>query len=116
MQTFLGRCIGGQQRKQARRLISLEKYGNLTIETPTNSVNVNSTKKVEITMNVTNGINKTAFTKEDIKINVTYIDGNETKVNIIIGKMGKINRFIFTIVCHNRANMVIYFYYQFPEK
>lgn len=55
-------------------------YGNLTIETPTNSVNVNSTKKVEITMNVTNGINKTAFTKEDIKINVTYIDGNETKV------------------------------------
>ena len=32
MQTFLGRCIGELVEKLARRLISLEKYGNFTIE------------------------------------------------------------------------------------
>lgn len=64
--------------------VTISVWGNLTIETSA-SVNVNSTKKVEVPINITNGINNTEFTKDDIKINVTYKDGNDTKALAIKG-------------------------------
>lgn len=54
--------------------------GAIDIKTNGTSINVNSSKKGEIKIiNITNGVDSYPFTKDNIQLNVTYKDGNETK-------------------------------------
>ena len=53
-------------------------FGNYTIQAPS-SVNVNSTRTVEVPINVTNGIDPKVINKEDFNVTLTYKDGNVTK-------------------------------------
>ena len=54
----------------------------ITIDSP-NSTNINSTNIVKIPLNVTNGIEVLNITKNDLSIQITYKDGNETKTKEI---------------------------------
>lgn len=53
-------------------------YGNLTIIVDVSSLNINSTKKGEVKVNITNGINNTAFTVDDITLDASTKNGNNT--------------------------------------
>ena len=70
------------------KYLGTETYGacetNITISVyginATTSANINSTKKGEIKLNIINGTEIVDITVDDLKLNVTYKSGNETKV------------------------------------
>ena len=72
--------LGNDVYKNSTKNIVLSIFGNYTISTST-SVNVNSTKIVEVPVTITNGIdNKTNLTADDFNIILSY--GNNSSVNI----------------------------------
>ena len=73
--------IGNASYNETFKDIVLSIYGNNTIVTNVTAININSTKKGEgIQVNVTNGVNNTEITKDDITLNVTVKNGNNTTV------------------------------------
>ena len=72
--------LGNDVYKNSTKDIIVSIYGNLTIQVNASSLDINSTKKGEIKVNVTNGVNNTPFTKEDISLNATVKSGNNTTV------------------------------------
>jgi hypothetical protein len=70
--------IGNNTYNETFKNIVLGVYGNLTMEVNPTKLDINSTKKGEVKVNVTNGINNTAFTADDISLNVTTKNGNNT--------------------------------------
>jgi hypothetical protein len=66
--------------------------GAIDIKTNGTSINVNSSKKGEIKIiNITNGVDSYPFTKDNIQLNVTYKDGNETKTITLKGNDFELN-------------------------
>lgn len=70
--------LGNGNYTNSSKNIVLTIFGNYTIQAPS-SVNVNSTRTVEVPINVTNGIDPKVINKEDFNVNLTYKDGNVTK-------------------------------------
>ncbi len=70
--------LGNGNYTNSSKNIVLTIFGNYTIQAPS-SVNVNSTRTVEVPINVTNGINPKVLNKEDFNVTLTYKDGNVTK-------------------------------------
>ncbi len=68
---------GNENYANSSKNIILSIFGNYTIQAP-NSTNVNSTKIVEIPINITNHVDSKDISKEDIIVNLTYKDGNKT--------------------------------------
>ncbi|MDO5823911.1 hypothetical protein [Methanobrevibacter sp.] len=88
--TYLGNDIYNNSSK----IINLCIFGNYSIETDS-SIDVNSSKIVEIPINVTNGKDSEILSKNEFNISITYKDGNETKtVNISDFKVEN-NKIIF---------------------
>ncbi|MCQ2970157.1 hypothetical protein SAMN05216439_0774 [Methanobrevibacter gottschalkii] len=74
--------LGNENYTNSSKNIVLTIFGNYTIQAPT-SVDVNSTKIVEVPINVTNGIDPKELVKDDFNVTLTYKDGNITKaINI----------------------------------
>ena len=74
--------LGNGNYSASNKTISLSVVGADHIEAP-NSVNINSSDIFEIPITITNGVDTFNFTSEDIRIIITYKDGNETKtINI----------------------------------
>jgi len=70
----------------SKNYILINVRGAIDIKTNGTSINVNSSKKGEIKIiNITNGVDSYPFTKENIQLNVTYKDGNETKTITLKG-------------------------------
>ena len=72
--------LGNNTINEASKNIAVDVYGNLTIEVNPTTLNINSTKKGEVEVNITNGVNNTAFTVDDITLNATTKIGNNTTV------------------------------------
>ena len=72
--------IGNNTINEASKNITVNVYGNLTIEVNPSKLDINSTKKGKVQVNITNGINNTAFTADDITLKVTTKVGNDTTV------------------------------------
>ena len=70
--------LGNGNYTNSSKNIVLTIFGNYTIQAPS-SVNVNSTRTVEVPINVTNGIDPKVINKEDFNVTLTYKDGNVTK-------------------------------------
>lgn len=70
--------LGNGNYTNSSKNIVLTIFGNYTIQAPS-SVNVNSTRTVEVPINVTNGIDPKVLNKEDFNVTLTYKDGNVTK-------------------------------------
>lgn len=70
--------LGNGNYTNSSKNIVLTIFGNYTIQAPS-SVNVNSTRTVEVPINVTNGIDPKVINKEDFDVTLTYKDGNVTK-------------------------------------
>ena len=70
--------LGNNTINEASKNIAVNVYGNLTIEVNPTTLNINSTKKGEVEVNITNGVNNTAFTVDDITLNATTKIGNST--------------------------------------
>ena len=68
--------IGSETYATAEKIIALTVYGI----NATSPVNVNSTKKGEVKINIVNGNGNITISKDDLTLNVTYKDGNDTKV------------------------------------
>ena len=67
--------IGTESIATSEKIIALTVYGiNATAST-----NINSTKKGEVKVEIINGADKVNITKDDLKVTVTYKDGNNTK-------------------------------------
>ncbi|WP_296878080.1 hypothetical protein [uncultured Methanobrevibacter sp.] len=75
--------IGNDTLNESSKNIAFSVYGNLTVEVNTTKLDINSTKKGEFKANVTNGVNNTAFTADDITLNVvTKIGNSTTTINV----------------------------------
>ena len=70
--------LGNGNYTNSSKNIVLTIFGKYTIQAPS-SVNVNSTRTVEVPINVTNGIDPKVINKEDFNVTLTYKDGNVTK-------------------------------------
>lgn len=67
--------LGTDTYSDSTKVIALTVYGiNATAST-----NINSTKKGEVKVEIINGADKVNITKDDLKVTVTYKDGNNTK-------------------------------------
>ena len=87
--------LGNDAYQNSSTNIILSIFGNYTLEAPS-SVNVNSTKTVEIPVNVTDGVDKKELTADDFNILIQYKDGNNT-VNATAGSIKLENgKLIFT--------------------
>ena len=72
--------LGNNTINEATKDIAINVYGNLTIEVNPTTLNINSTKKGEVKVNITNGVNITAFTADDLTLNASTKVGNDTTV------------------------------------
>ena len=70
--------LGNNNYTNSSKNIILTVTGDYIIQAP-DTVNVNSTKLVEIPINVTNGVDIKVLTPEDLKITLVYKNGNVTK-------------------------------------
>lgn len=84
--------LGNGNYTNSSKNIVLTIFGNYTIQAPS-SVNVNSTRTVEVPINVTNGIDPKVINKEDFNVTLTYKDGNVTK-NISITDFRIVNNIL----------------------
>ena len=71
--------LGNDIYKNSTKKIILSIFGNYTMITPT-AVNVNSTKIVELPVNITNKVDVAAVSASDFNITITYKEGNDTKI------------------------------------
>ena len=92
--------LGNEIYSNSTTNILLSIFGNYTLETPS-SINVNSSKIVEIPINVTNGVDIKDITADDFNIILTYKDGNETKILNISDLILENNKLIFTYTLSN---------------
>lgn len=70
--------LGNDIYKNSTTEILLSIFGNYTLVAPS-TVNVNSTKIVEVPLNITNAVDIAKVTGSDFSVNITYKDGNNTK-------------------------------------
>ena len=91
--TYLGNAIY----KNSTKNILLSIYGNYTLESAS-SINVNQTNKIELPLNVTNGVNvKPDVTIDNFKVEISYKDGNDTKkISNITGITYENGKLVFT--------------------
>ena len=84
--------LGNSNYNKSSTKMILSIVGNYTIQAP-NSVNVNSTKTIEIPLNITNGVDIKNVNPSDFTANLNYKDGNNTTtigLNIKGYKNGKL--------------------------
>ncbi|WP_406534456.1 hypothetical protein [Methanobrevibacter sp.] len=72
--TYLGNAFY----KNSTKNIILSIFGNYTIESAS-SINVNQTNKIELPLNITNGVDVKEVPDGNFNVEVSYKDGNDTK-------------------------------------
>jgi len=87
--------LGNNNYAASNSTVILSIIGNYTIEVPA-SVDVNSTKKVEIPVNITNGVDKKTGSADDFSISISYKEGNDTKVVNVSGLKYENEKLLFT--------------------
>ncbi|WP_295115116.1 hypothetical protein [uncultured Methanobrevibacter sp.] len=70
--------LGNDVYKNSTSKIILSIFGNYSLVAPS-SVNVNSSKIVEVPLNITNSVDIEAVTSNDFSVTITYNEGNATK-------------------------------------
>ena len=84
--------LGNGIYNQSSTNIILSIFGNYTMQSP-DSVNVNSSKVIEIPLNITNGVEIRSLSPGDFTAIIGYKEGNETKnetLNVLDYKNGKL--------------------------
>ena len=92
--------LGSSEYANSSANVLLKVYGNYTLKTPT-SVNANSTKIVEIPVNVTNGVDTYPITASDFNITLSYKEGNATINRSITNFRIENSKLIFTLENNN---------------
>lgn len=101
--------LGNEIYSNSTTNIILSIFGNYTLETPS-SINVNSSKIVEIPLNITNGVDIKEISADDFNITIKYKDGNVIKVLDISDLRLENNKLIFIYTLANNitsSNMTI---------
>ena len=101
--------LGNDVYKNSTSKIILSIFGNYSLVAPS-SVNVNSSKIVEVPLNITNSVDIEAVTSNDFSVTITYNEGNVTKT-ITVENLEYINnklKFSYTLANNiTTSNMTV---------
>ncbi|MEE1129826.1 MAG: hypothetical protein UHW99_07575 [Methanobrevibacter sp.] len=101
--------LGNDVYKNSTSKIILSIFGNYSLVAPS-SVNVNSSKIVEVPLNITNSVDIEAVTSNDFSVTITYNEGNATKT-ITVENLEYINnklKFSYTLANNiTTSNMTV---------